>query len=237
MEGGEKLKKREEGSPEPAHGLQQIKQLNTLELLAGFNSVVIVEYRGETIPAACSVILAIIVNEYRNEGFCNKDVISSQFGRNSLTGNYLSILERSGLIKRLQLGQWMPTAEGEIFIRSIVTDLNRIILNKPSARFKKPPREDGAPQPHPRQKNSKGHHVRRPAPPLETFNQLVIEVLSKKGLNRKAKYALLRAIGMKVTPAKEALKQLEKGKHTERIKPILKGILSNLASDSAQNPS
>lgn len=236
MEDVEKWKKRETGNQEPGHALQPSNRLNMLGLLSGFNSVVIVEYRGETIPAACSIILAIIVNEYRNEGFCNKDVISSQFGRNSLTGNYLDILERTGLIKRIILGQWMPTSEGEIFLRSIATDLNRLILNKPTARFKKPPREDGTHHPHPWQKNSKGHHVRRPLPPLETFNQLVSEVLSKKGINKKAKYVLLRALGMKVPQAKEAIKQLEKGKHTERIKPILKEILSKLANDTPTKP-
>lgn len=236
MEDRENWKKRETGNPEPGHALQPSNRLNMLGLLSGFNSVVIVEYRGETIPAACSIILAIIVNEYRNEGFCNKDVISSQFGRNSLTGNYLSILERSMLIKRIELGQWMPTAEGELLLRSIITDLNRIVLNKPSKRWRNPDAPTGTRhnQNHPFKKNVKGLHFKRPQVPIDSFNRLVEEVLSKPGLNKKAKYILLRALGMKVKPAKDAIKQLQHGKHTDRIKPILKEILSKLANDGNQ---
>ena len=228
---GEKSKKRETGNPEPAHGLQAKQCLNMLGLLSGLNRVLGIEYRGQVIPPGSMVILAIIVNEYRNEGFCNHDVILSQFGRNALNGKFVSILERSLLIKRIELGQWMPTAEGELLLRSVITDLNRIVLNKPSKRWRNPDAPTGTRhnQNHPFKKNVKGLHFKRPQVPIDSFNRLVEEVLSKPGLNKKAKYILLRALGMKVPQAKEAIKQLEKGKHTDRIKPILKDILSKLA--------
>ena len=87
-------------------------------------------------------------------------------------------------------------------------------------------------RPHPYTKNVKGKYNARPVVQIDTFNQLVSEVISKPGLNKRVKYALLRALGMPNDKAKEALKQVQPMKHTERIKPILRAMLSDLASDN-----
>lgn len=213
------------------------QQLNTREMLMRLNNVLSVEYRGERLTPTCALILAIICEETGKEGFCEHRVVVSQAGRTSNNGIHYKVLFRLNLISRQAQGVYHPTAEGELLIRSITTDLNRILLNKPTKRFKKKDHQAGTqPSQHPWYKNAKGLHVRRPMAPIETFNELVNEVLCKKGLNKKTKYVLLRALGMKPDQAKEAIRKLEHGKNTERIRPILKSILSDLASNTDIKP-
>jgi len=212
MEKGEKTREREteRGTTHPT-----AEPVNVLCLLHGLNSVLRVEYGGEMLPVGSSLILAIIQQEnIKNGNYCTHDQILSRFGKNSRNGNYVSILEKHGLIIRPKLNAYSATTQGEILLKQISTELIRLLHNRPT-----------------KDKRKKARQPKRQRPPLETFEQLVNEVLNKAGLNQRVKYALLKTLGMTTAQAKAALKQLQPLKHTERIKPILKDMLYTLTNE------
>jgi hypothetical protein len=202
------------------------ERLNYLGMLNGLNSVLRVEYKGEILPPGCILILAIIHAENLKTGhLCKRAVIQYRFGTHSLSGKYLLFLERSLLLRHVPNMGYIATVDGELLIRDVCTNLGRLLKSKPTRRQRKQASPDG-PRPNPWSKH--GQHNKRPLAPIETFNALVNEVLTKPGLNQKTKYVLLRALGMKRAPAQAALKQLQPLKNSERIKPVLAHILADI---------
>ncbi len=217
----------------PASSLKK-KPLNTLSLLAYLHEVLRIDYRGVLLPRGCVVILAIIHEETTRKGnLCKQKIVKSRFGNRSHVGNYVSILEGNGLILTSLNNGYKLTTDGELLLRNVITDLNRILLNKPTKRTSK--KATGT-SPHPWIKNVKGKYNAKPIVTIETFDQLVSEVLNKPGLNKKVKYALLRALGMDHVKAKKAIKQIAHLKNSERIRPILKGLLSQIEGDKVTKP-
>lgn len=227
-----KIENRDCRNPEAGNPQPKKKPLNTAGAIAAFPRLAQATYRGEKVGTWCALAMMIIAENSKNGQICTWSMISSQFGTSSHPGKYVAVLERLGLAIRPAFDAYALTVDGELFVRGMITDLNRILESRPIKRKHKStdPDNHGA---HPWLK-PKGMYVKRPMAPIETFNQLVEEVLSKKGVNKKAKYVLLRTLGMKAKPAKEAIAKLANGTHTDKIKPILKDILSELASQSDQ---
>lgn len=216
MEEGKKVENREVRTPRRGTARPSSQPLNMLALLAGINEVTRVEVGGDFLYRGHVVIMAIIHEEnIKNKYLCTYKKVYSRFGSKSQIGNYVSFLERSCLINRNQGQGYNLTIEGELLLRQISTELFRLLLNRPT-----------------RRKVKKGSQPKRQRPAIETFEQLVNEVLNKAGLNQRVKYALLRALGMSAKQAKAAAQQLQPLTHTERIKPVLKCLLSQIPSDT-----
>lgn len=228
----ENAKNREVSGPGASPTDQKKSVLNIREAISHLPELSRVVYRGQKVGVWCVIALMIIDEHTQKAGYCRWTQLNSQFGTRSQSGKYVSNLESLGLIFQPVRGGYALTVEGELFARDIVTEFRKVLNSKPSKRIRilqaePDPVTGKRPQPW---KKGKGMYVKRPLAPIETFNQLVNEVLSKKGLNKKVKYAMLRALGMKKDQAREAIAKLENGIHTERIKPILKDILQDLAN-------
>lgn len=206
----------EKTAREEAQGRAHRQPPNTLQFLREFNRVLWQSYRGDLLAPECVLILAVIRTELEKGNFCKRSVINSQVGKTTRNGMFIQILERHGLINRVPPACYSNTINGEILLNSVIIDLDRILQNKPTK-----PKRIKPDQQRPRQR-----------PPIETFEELVKETLNKKGLSQRVKYALLRALGMKANEAKQAVKAIAPMKHTEKIKPVLKNILTDLINNT-----